>query len=43
LVGGFLVRAAGAAGGQWLEIPSVIHVGRRLGQIETLLRTKDVE
>jgi hypothetical protein len=30
-------------GGQWLDIPNVIHVGRRLEAIETLLRTKDVE
>ncbi len=30
-------------GGQWIEIPNVIHVGRRLDAIETLLRTKDVD
>jgi hypothetical protein len=30
-------------GGQLIEIPNVIHVGRRLAAIETLLRTKDVE
>jgi hypothetical protein len=31
------------AGGQLIEIPNVVHVGRRLAAIETLLRTKDVE
>ena len=30
-------------GGQWIEIPNVIRVGRRLGAIERLLRTKDVD
>lgn len=30
-------------GGQWLEIPNVIHLGRRLRAIETLMRVKDVE
>jgi hypothetical protein len=30
-------------GGQWVEIPNVIHVGRQIEAIETLLRTKDVE
>jgi hypothetical protein len=30
-------------GGQWLEIPNVVRVGRRLGAIETLLRTRDVQ
>lgn len=30
-------------GGQLIEIPNVIHVGRQLDAIERLLRTKDVE
>ena len=30
-------------GGQWVEIPNVIHVGRQLAAIERLLRTKDVD
>jgi hypothetical protein len=30
-------------GGQWVEIPNVIRVGRRLGAIERMLRTKDVD
>ena len=30
-------------GGQWVEIPNVIHVGRQLEAIEILLRTKDVD
>jgi len=30
-------------GGQWLEIPNVIAVGRQLDNIETQLRIKDVE
>lgn len=30
-------------GGQWIEIRNVVHVGRRLDAIETLLRTKDVD
>lgn len=30
-------------GGYVIEIPNVVHLGRRLGAIEALLRTKDVE
>ncbi|MCE9560596.1 MAG: hypothetical protein K8U57_00945 [Planctomycetes bacterium] len=37
--GDMRVRVAG----QMIDIPNVIHLGRRLDAIETLLRTKDVE
>jgi hypothetical protein len=30
-------------GGQWIDIRNVLHVGRRLDAIETLLRKKDVD
>ena len=30
-------------GGQWIEIPNVVRVGRKLGAIERMLRTKDVD
>jgi hypothetical protein len=30
-------------GGQWIQVRNVVHVGRRLDDIERLLRTKDVD
>ncbi len=40
---GDVILRVGGASPQIIELPNVIHVGRRLQQIERLLRTKDVD